>query len=78
MKIETTISLDPELRQELACLVTANGYDSLAELVEDLLRRFVVKEKSPVYDFHELESINRNADRLNKEAEDVLGYQIEL
>jgi metal-responsive CopG/Arc/MetJ family transcriptional regulator len=72
MKIETTISLAPELWAELNRFLSANGHNSLSELIEELLRDFLVKEKRSAYNFHELELINRNADRLNQEAEDVL------
>jgi metal-responsive CopG/Arc/MetJ family transcriptional regulator len=78
MKIETTISLEPELLQKLNRLLEANGHSSLSELIEDLIRGFLAKAERPAYDLHELELINKNADRLNKEAEDVLTYQIEL
>lgn len=78
MKIETTISLDPELLNELNRLLATNGHSSLSELIEEMLRRFLVKEKQQAYDLRELVLINQNADRLNQEAEDVLTYQMEL
>ena len=78
MKIETTISLAPELLQELNRVLSANGHSSLSELIEDLLRGFLAKENRSAYNLDELELINRNADRLNQEAEDVLTYQVEL
>jgi metal-responsive CopG/Arc/MetJ family transcriptional regulator len=78
MKIKTTISLTPELLQELNRVLSANGHSSLSELIEDLLRGFLAKGNQPAYNLDELELINRNADRLNQEAEDVLTYQVEL
>ncbi|MGH7455349.1 MAG: ribbon-helix-helix protein, CopG family [bacterium] len=78
MKIETTISLEPELLQSLKHILGANGHSSLSELIEEVLRRFLASERQKTYDPHELELINRNADRLNQEAEDVLTYQTEL
>jgi metal-responsive CopG/Arc/MetJ family transcriptional regulator len=78
MKIETTISLEPELLQKLDRLLESNGHSSLSELIEDLIRGFLAKADKPTYDLRELELINKNADRLNKEAEDVLTYQIDL
>ncbi|MDZ7289690.1 MAG: ribbon-helix-helix domain-containing protein [candidate division KSB1 bacterium] len=78
MKIETTISLEPELLQALEHILSADGYSSLSELIEEVLRRFLANERRKTYDIHELEAINRNADRLNQEAEDVLTYQMEL
>jgi metal-responsive CopG/Arc/MetJ family transcriptional regulator len=64
--------------QELNRVLSANGHSSLSELIEELLRGFLAKEGRPAYDHHELELINRNVDRLNQEAEDVLTYQVEL
>lgn len=78
MKIETTISLAHELLQELNRVLSANGHSSLSELIEELQRDFLAKESRPAYNLHELELINRNADRLNQEAENVLTYQVEL
>ena len=78
MKVEKTISLDPELLNELNRFLTSNGHSSLSELVEKLLRSFLMKEKQTTYDLHELNVINQNAARLNQEAEDVLTYQMEL
>jgi len=43
MKIETTISLTPELLQELNRVLSANGHSSLSELIEDLLRGFLAR-----------------------------------
>lgn len=78
MKIETTISLELELWQELNQLVAGNGHHSLTNLIEDLLRRQLDKMKPTRNDESELAKINANADRLNQEAEDVLDYQVEL
>jgi metal-responsive CopG/Arc/MetJ family transcriptional regulator len=78
MKIETTISLEPELLQKLDRLLESNGHNSLSELIEDLIRGFLAREEKPSYDLRELELINKNANRLNQEAEDALTYQIEL
>jgi len=78
MKIETTISLEPELLQKLNRLLERNGNSSLSELIENLVRGFLAKVEKPAYDLRELELINKNAERLNQEAEDVLSYQIDL
>lgn len=78
MKIETTISLEPELLQKLNRLLEHNDHSSLSELIENLVRGFLAKAEKPAYDLRELELINRNAERLNQEVEDVLTYQIEL
>ena len=78
MKIETTISLEPELLQQLNRLLESNGHSSLSDFIENLIRGFLAKTEKPAYDLRELELINKNADRLNQEAEDALTYQIDL
>lgn len=78
MKIETTISLEPELWHELNRLLPGNGHHSLTNLIEDLLRRQLEKMRLPRNDESESAKINANADRLNQEVEDVLDYQVEL
>jgi hypothetical protein len=78
MKVETKIYLEPKLLAELQGLLETNGHGSLSDVIEDLLRKFLAKEKLPVLDLDDLKLINDNADRLNLEAHDVLTYQIEL
>jgi metal-responsive CopG/Arc/MetJ family transcriptional regulator len=78
MKTQTTISLEPELLQALERVLSANGHGSLSDLIEEVLRRFLANKRQETYDPGELELINHNADRLNREAEDVLTYQMDL
>ena len=78
MKIETTISLEPELLQRLSPLLESNGRHSLSELIENLIRGFLARAEKTAADLRDAEIITKNADRLNREAEDVLTYQIEL
>lgn len=77
MKVETTISLAPELLQELDRILANNGYGSLSDLIEEALRNFLSQGEQPARSSDDLELINRNADRLNEEAQDVLTYQVE-
>lgn len=78
MKIETTISLEPELLQKLTHQLESNGHHSFSELIEDLIRGFLAKAGKTADDLRDAEIINKNAERLNREAEDVLTYQIDL
>lgn len=77
MKVEMTISLAPELLQELDRILANNGHDSLSELIEEALRSFLSQREQAERSRDDLELINRNADRLNQEAQDVLTYQVE-
>ena len=51
--------------------------ESRSEVIERMLREGFA-ELDRERDRRELELINRNADKLNEEAEDVLSYQVEL
>jgi len=72
--IETTIALEPELLQKLTQQLESNGRLSLSELIEDLIRGFLAKAGKTAADLRDAEIINQNADRLNREAEDVPTY----
>jgi len=78
MKIKTTIALEHELLQKLNTILETEGNGSLSDLIDDLLRGFLAKQRQTAHDAADLEVINQNAERLNQEAEDVLTYQMEL
>ena len=64
--------------QSFTRYLSASGHGSLSKLGKAVLRRYLTSEKQVTHDARELELIDRNSDRLNQEAEDVLGYQMEL
>lgn len=51
---------------------------SRSETIERLLRESLATRRRRARDLKDLEAINRHADELNDEAEDVLSYQVEL
>lgn len=57
--------------------ITPKG-KSRSETIERLLRESFADHERRVREQRDLEIINRNANRLNEEAEDVLKYQVEL
>jgi len=76
MKVKTSITLSEDIvarLDQLAC-----GGESRSELIERLLRESFLEMERRARDSKDLEVINRNADELNKEADDVLGFQVEL
>ncbi|MFQ5628161.1 MAG: hypothetical protein ACE5I1_05315, partial [bacterium] len=75
---KTKILLEPELLQEVNHLIETNGHESLSDLIEKLLRDFITANEQSEADLHDLQKINREAERLNDEAMDVLSYQVEL
>ncbi|MBO0719260.1 MAG: hypothetical protein J2P41_00435 [Blastocatellia bacterium] len=78
-----TISITPEIESALAIQAQRRGLtaDELAQqILLDKLRELENGERPTRLERNEkdLEIINRNADRLNEEAMDVLKYQIAL
>ena len=51
------------------------GETNRSRVIEDALRDFVERRARGERDARDLETINRNAERLNDEAVDVLDYQ---
>jgi metal-responsive CopG/Arc/MetJ family transcriptional regulator len=73
MKVETTVLLSEELLTALG--TQAPDPQDRSELVEAALREYLLqlRKRDPSRD---LEIINAHAAELNKEAEDVLSYQV--
>lgn len=76
MRQKTSVTLSEDLLQALA-KATRKG-ESRSQAVERLLRETLSRETRRARDNRDLKLIDRNADRLNAEAEDVLGYQVDL
>ncbi len=51
---------------------------SRSEFVERILRKYLIERQAKKRELQDLEIINTHADYLNREAEDVLEYQIEI
>jgi len=75
VKIKTSISLAPDLVRQIDGL--ACRYGNRSALIERAIRDFLAAETKRRQDVQDLEILNRRADSLNKEAEDVLSYQVE-
>ncbi len=75
MKVKTSVTLSEDIVKAVDQI--ANGEESRSEVIERLLRERFVQMSRRKRDLRDLEIINRNADRLNAEAEDVLSYQVE-
>ena len=76
MKIKTSITLSEDLVRDVDEL--SAQYGSRSAVVELAVREFVAAEVRRKRDTRDIEILNRRADALNKEAEDVLSYQVEL
>ena len=75
MKVKTSVTLSAEILHAMDQLV--GQYGNRSALVEHALRAFLTAEAQRLRDTQDLDILNRCADRLNAEAQDVLGYQVE-
>ena len=76
MKIKTSITLSEEIVKEIDQLSSKYGNRSI--LIEQAIRDFLTAEAKRRRDLQDIEILNRRPDALNREAEDVLSYQVDL
>jgi len=76
MKIKTSITLSGEVLEAIDQHV--GEYRSRSEFLETAARKFIVQLVQKKAEQRDFEIINRLADSLNAEAEDVLTYQVPL
>ena len=76
MKSKTSVTLSQPLLQELDRVLGRNRNRS--EFIETAIREYLQRIIREERDRREVELINRNAAALNKEAHDVLSYQVKL
>lgn len=76
MKVKTSITLSEDLLRAID--LQQAGYKSRSEFIEAAARSFLVRLARKKTEQRDLEIINRHADKLNAEAEDVLAYQASL
>lgn len=76
MKVKISVTLSEDIVQAVDQI--ANGEESRSEVIERLLRERFVQIRRRARDLRDLEIINRNANRLNEEAEDILRYQVKV
>lgn len=76
MKVKTSITLSEEL---LKAIDEVSGSTvSRSEFIETATWSYIVHRRREDQNAKDLEILNRRADDLNAEAEDVLAYQINL
>ena len=76
MKIKTSITLSNEVLKAIDLYI--GEYRSRSEFLETAARQFIAQLARKKAEQRDLEIINRHADSLNAEAEDVLAYQAQL
>jgi len=75
MKIKTSITLSSDLVYRLEKLLGKDGNRSA--VMEKALEAYLTDQERRSREARDLEILNRDAKRLNREAADVLGYQDE-
>lgn len=76
MKVKTSISLSEDLVKAID--EHTKEYKNRSEFIEDAVRAFIIQLIRRQQDASDLEIINQRADYLNREAADVLTYQVDL
>ncbi len=76
MKVKTSITLSDEILEAIDLHI--GEYRSRSEFLETAARKFIAQLAREEVERRDLEIINRHADSLNAEAEDVLTYQVPL
>jgi metal-responsive CopG/Arc/MetJ family transcriptional regulator len=76
MKIKTSVTLS----KDIVALIDqhAEGESNRSAFIELAVRTYLQILMRKKRDQQDLRTINRLSERLNKEAQDVLGYQVEL
>jgi metal-responsive CopG/Arc/MetJ family transcriptional regulator len=76
MKVKTSITLSEELIRSIEKLFgkQQNKSEFIEKAVTDYIKNQIKKER----DINDLAILNKKADKLNKEAADVLMYQVDL
>ena len=76
MKVKTSITLSEEILEAIDLHI--GEYRSRSEFLETAARDFLAQLARKEAEQRDLDIINRHADSLNAEAEDVLTYQVPL
>lgn len=76
MKSKTSVTLSEDLVAAIDELTPEGG--SRSETIERLLRESFAARERCARDLKDLDALNRHADELNAEAEDVLTYQVDV
>ena len=75
MKVKTSITLSQDILKEIDELLVDSGNRSI--FIEEAVRDYIERNKRDTRNRSDLELINNCAEELNKEAEDVLTFQVD-
>lgn len=72
MKVKTSITLSEDVLRQIDRLAKRDG--SRSEVIDEILRKYLSDLQRERRNARDIEIINKNAKRLNREALDVLEY----
>ena len=75
MKVKTSITLSEDVLKAMS--EYAEDYKNRSEFIEEAIRAFIKQLIRSQQEARDLEIINRRAEFLNREAADVLAYQVD-
>ena len=73
MKVKTSVTLTEGLVEELDEMTDEDSNRS--QMIERAVAEFIERQRRQLRDARDLEILNRSADELNQEIDDVLTYQ---
>ena len=76
MKVKTSITLSENILKEIDKIVITKGNRST--FIETAIKHYLTQRKKEIRNKKDLEIINETSDLLNKEAEDILSFQVKL
>jgi len=76
MKIKTSITLSEEVLLKIDQI--SGESRNRSAFIENAIQDYLKKRAKKISADRDLEILNRNSKRLNREAEDVLSFQVEL
>lgn len=76
MKVKTSITLSEELLQKIDRII--KGYTNRSTFIEQAVRSYLKQKEQQKRNQADLDILNQHSVRLNREAKDVISYQVEL
>ncbi|NIP39078.1 MAG: ribbon-helix-helix protein, CopG family [Candidatus Dadabacteria bacterium] len=74
MKVKTSVTLSEDIIKIIDKRIS--DFKNRSDFIEHAIRSYIEKLKKDEQNAKDLAILNKEADRLNKEAEDVLSYQV--
>jgi metal-responsive CopG/Arc/MetJ family transcriptional regulator len=76
MRVKTSVTIDEKVLHAIDQVATRGR--SRSRIIEDAARDYLTRKARAARDTRDRELIDRAADALNREMEDVLSYQVDL